>query len=212
MTAVRPDSTVMTQLVPLAQKLGYEVITTPEAVSLEMDLPSTWKEYLELLDSKQRHEIRRKLRRLSETGKVDYHFVDDPSAVPDLINTFFKMFAESRQDKAAFLTARMEQFFRSLVETMARAGLLRLGVLQVDARIMAMIMCFDYQDCLYLYNSGFDREYDFLSVGLLSKVLAIKDSIQRGRKKFDFLKGAEPYKYQLGGKEVPLYRCRISIR
>ncbi len=50
-----------------------------------------------------------------------------------------------------------------------------------------------------------------MSVGVLSKVLCIKDSIERGKKKFDFLKGDERYKYHLGGQEVRLYRCRIVI-
>jgi hypothetical protein len=48
-------------------------------------------------------------------------------------------------------------------------------------------------------------------VGLLSKVLCLKDSIQRGRRRWSFLKGAELYKYQLGGEEVPLYNCLITI-
>jgi CelD/BcsL family acetyltransferase involved in cellulose biosynthesis len=51
-----------------------------------------------------------------------------------------------------------------------------------------------------------------LSVGLLSKVLCIKDSIERGKKRFDFLKGREAYKYRLGGREVPIYNCQIVLR
>jgi len=46
---------------------------------------------------------------------------------------------------------------------------------------------------------------------LISKVMCIKESIQRGKKRFDFLKGAEAYKYRLGGKEIPLYRSRIVL-
>ena len=209
---VRPDATVLTQLVAIAQQRGYEVLRTPEDVSLELELPPDWEEYLSLLTTKQRHEVRRKLRRLSEAGNVDYHFVEDGAVVPDAMNTFLKMFTESRPDKAIFLTDRMESFFRLLAATMAEAGLLRLGVLELDKQPMAMIICFDYNDCVYLYNSGYDPEYNYLSAGLLSKALAIKDSIQRGRKRFDFLKGAEPYKYHLGGREVPLYRCQINIK
>jgi CelD/BcsL family acetyltransferase involved in cellulose biosynthesis len=128
------------------------------------------------------------------------------------MDTFLKMFTGSRQDKATFMTAQMESFFRLLADTMARNRLLRLGVLELDAKPAAMIMCFDYNDCVYLYNSGYDPEYNYLSVGLLSKALAIKDSIQRGRKRFDFLKGAEAYKYHLGGREVPIYRCQINMK
>jgi CelD/BcsL family acetyltransferase involved in cellulose biosynthesis len=210
---VRNDSTVLTSLAGIARKKrGCEVVCTPEDVSLEMDLPSTWEEYLAVLTAKQRHEVRRKMRRLSEVGKVDYYFIEDSAAVPAAMDIFLKMFAESRQDKATFLTDRRESFFRLLADTMADTGLLRLGVLELDTRPTAIIMCFDYHDCIYLYNSGYDPAYNYLSAGLLSKALGIKDSIQRGKKRFDFLKGAESYKYHLGGREVPLYRCQIAIR
>ena len=208
---VRPDSAVLTSLAPLAESHKYRVETRKENVSLEMDLPSTFDEYLITLNTKQRHEVRRKLRRLSEEGMIEYRFINDGAAVTATMDTFFKMFVESRQDKANFMTEKMESFFRLLADTMARAGLLRIGVLELDRKPLAEIMCFDYNGCIYLYNSGYDPRYTALSAGLLSKVLAIKDSIEKGKSRFDFLKGAETYKYHLGGREVPLYRCQITI-
>ena len=209
---LRPDSTVLTHLIDIVRQRGDEVVCQVEDVSSELDLPSTWDEYLATLTTKQRHEVRRKLRRLLEVGKVEYYIVKDSTDVPEAINTFLKLFAESRADKADFLTARMESFFRSLAEAMAEAGLLRFGILELDTQPAAMIMCFDYNDCVYLYNSGYDPQYNSLSVGLLCKVLCIKESIQEGKKKFDFLKGGETYKHHLGGREVPLYNCQINIR
>jgi CelD/BcsL family acetyltransferase involved in cellulose biosynthesis len=208
---VREDSTVFTRLLPMAKERGCEIVTTAQDVSLEMDLPASWDAYLELLETKQRHEIRRKIRRLSESGKVDFSFTGEVSEITKLMDSFLKLFVLSREDKAAFLTERMEKFFRSMTKAAAEAGILKLGVLKIDAKTMAMVLCFDYQDCLYLYNSAFDRAFDFLSVGLLSKVFAIREAIQMGRKRFDFLKGSEPYKYQLGGKEVRIFRCRITV-
>ncbi len=209
---LRPDSTVLTDLVSIAQNRGYQVLCNLEDVSLELDLPSTWEEYLATLTGKQRHEVRRKLRRLGEAGNVNYHIVEDSAAVNDVMDAFLKMFSEGRKDKATFMTTRMGSFFRSIGNTMAEAGLLRLGILELDTRPTAMVMCFDYNDCVYLYNSGYDPNCSSLSVGILSKVLCIKDSIQKGRRKFDFLKGGESYKYDLGGRESPLYSCQITIK
>jgi len=212
LSPLRPDSTVLTYLVSIAQNRGDEVLCHPEDVSLELDLPPTWDEYLGILTSKQRHEVKRKLRRLEEAGKVDYHFVEDSVAIHNAMDTFLKMFTDSRPDKAAFLTAQMESFFRSLADNMAEVGLLRLGILELDTQPTAMVMCVDYNDCMYLYNSGYNPQYNSLSVGLLCKVLCIKESIQEGKKRFDFLKGGETYKYHLGGGEVPLYSCQITIK
>ncbi len=210
--SLRPDSTVLTSLVGLALNLGYEVLCQLVDVSLELDLPSTWEEYLATLSAKQRHEVRRKVRRLLEAGKVDYHFIEDRAAVGNTMDIFLRMFTESRSDKAVFVTSQRESFFRFLAGAMTSEGLLRLGVLELDSTPTAMIMCFDYNDCIYLYNSGYDPRYNSLSVGLLSKVFCIKESIKEGKKRFDFLKGNEIYKHHLGGREIPLYNCQITIR
>ena len=209
---LRPDSTVLTHLVGIAQNRKHEVLCHKEGVSVELDLPSTWDEYLATLDKKQRHEVRRKLRRLWEAGNVDYHCVEVRQEVGDFMDTFLNLFSLSREEKASFMTNQMESFFRSLAEAMAEIGLLRFGILKVDTLPAAMIMGFDYNEAMYLYNSAYDPNYSYLSVGLLSKVLCIKESIQRGRKKWDFLKGGEPYKYHIGGREIPLYRCQITIK
>jgi CelD/BcsL family acetyltransferase involved in cellulose biosynthesis len=208
---LRPDSTVLAQLVSIAQDRGYEVTCRPADVSLELDLPPTWDEYLAILNAKQRHEVRRKLRRLWGAGNVEHRCVEVSREVEDYLDIFLKLFALSKGEKASFMNPKMESFFRSLAKAMAEIGLLRLGVLQLDKVPAAMTMSFDYDGSHYLYNSAYDPQFSYLSVGLLCKVLCLKESIEKGRNKWDFLKGGEPYKYQLGGQEVPLYNCQITI-
>lgn len=210
---LRPDSSVLNYLVDMARNRNYPVLCREDGVSVELDLPITWDEYLAVLAPKQRHEVKRKLRKLAGAGKVAYRCVEvNPPQVADFMDAFLRLFALSWEEKADFMTPRRESFFRSLAGAMAEAGLLRFGVLELNAATVAMIIGFDYDDTMYLYNSAYDPDYSELSVGLLSKVLCIKASIQRGRRKWDFLKGGEPYKYHLGGSEIPLYRCEIRIR
>jgi CelD/BcsL family acetyltransferase involved in cellulose biosynthesis len=209
---LRPNSTVLTHLIDIAQDRKYEVSCKVEDISLELDLPPTWEGYLRTLTQKQRHEVRRKLRRFWEAGDVNYRMIEDSKSASESIPIFLRLFRESRQDKAIFLTIRMESFFTSLIKSMAQAGLLRLGILELNASPVAVAICLDYNNTVFLYNNGYDPQYSLLSVGLISKVLCIKDSIERGRGKFDFLKGAEEYKHRLGGKEVNLYGCQISFK
>ncbi len=208
---LRPDSTVITELVGVAQNQGYEVLCNPEDVSLELDLPDTWNEYLATLKNKQRHEVRRKLRRLWETGGVEYHCVEVGREVEDYLDVFLNLFSMSKHDKASFMNQKRERFFRSLAKAMAEVGLLRLGIIQLDKVPAAMTIGFDYDDSHYLYNSAYDPQFSYLSVGLLCKILCLKESIEKGKKKWNFLKGGEPYKYRLGGQEIPLYSCQITI-
>jgi len=208
---LRPDSTVLTHLVGIARDRKYEVSCKEENISLEMELPPTWEEYLATLTQKQRHEVRRKLRRLWESGDVNYRVIEDSESASQSMAVFLRLFRESRLDKAKFLTARLESFFISLAKRMAQAGLLRLGILELGHFPAAAVMCFDYKNTVFLYNNGYDPQYGFLSVGFISKVLCIKDSVERGKGKFDFLKGAEEYKHRLGGKEMTLYGCQVSF-
>lgn len=208
---LRPDSTVYTHLIPLAEQRAYEISCQVEDVSLEMDLPASWDGYLSMLSGKQRHEVRRKLKRFREKGHSNYRIVETREEVPDAMDLFLRFFRQSRSDKESFLTPKREAFFRAIADGMAREHLLRIGILDLEDKPVAAIMYFEYNDTVYLYNSGYDPQYGSLGVGLISKILCIKDSTEKGRKKFDFLKGDEVYKYRLGGKEVFLHRCQITI-
>jgi CelD/BcsL family acetyltransferase involved in cellulose biosynthesis len=209
---LRADSVVLTRFAAFAARQGCQVVSRPEDVTYEMELPADWEAYLQLLDTKQRHEVRRKLRRLPEGGRVDFALQRPDSAPSPSMDAFMHLFSLARDGaKAAFMTLPMEAFFRSLAQAMAAEGLLRLGVLQLDSHQVAMIMCFDYNGIIYLYNSGFDPQHQWLSVGLLSKVLTIKQSIDEGKRRFEFLKGNEVYKHHLGGQEFPLTQCDITL-
>ena len=205
---LRPDSTVIKNLVKIAPRQAWQVSCSHEDVSVELDLPATWEGYLQLLRGKQRHELKRKLRRLDEEGELNYRSGSHADECD--VDIFLRLFRDSREDKAAFLTPRMESFFRAAANAMAEQELLRLNILEVDKKTVAATMCFDYKDTVYLYNSGYEPDYGWLSVGVISKALCIKDSIERNKKHFDFLKGGEAYKYHLGGQEFPLYKCSLS--
>ena len=211
LNTVRADSKLLNEFIRVAENVQCEVACDPEDVTFELDLPATWDDFLGMLTGKQRHEIRRKLRRLHEAAEVNYRVVEGFKEVMDELETFLALFGLSRSDKAAFMTGQMNTYFRSLAEAMAREKLLKLYFLDLDDTPAAAVMCFDYSSTVYLYNNGYDGRFSSLSVGLLSKVLSIKESIRRGKKKYDFLKGTEEYKHRLGGRPVLLYRCQVKL-
>jgi CelD/BcsL family acetyltransferase involved in cellulose biosynthesis len=208
---VHPTSSVLTEFAAMARDLHCRFETQPVDVAMEINLPQTWEDYLLLLNAKQRHEVRRKLRRLLEAGRADFKCVDGVEDVRAGMDYFLRLFKSNRPDKFAFMTERMETFFRCLSEEMAGRGILKLFFLEVDDARTAAAMCFDYAGTRYLYNNGYDDRYSQLSVGILSKVLSIQESIRAGLKKYDLLKGAEVYKHRLGGEPVSLFRCRINL-
>jgi CelD/BcsL family acetyltransferase involved in cellulose biosynthesis len=205
---VRPDSAVMRFLVPEARRKGMAVDILPDEALYVLDLPDSWEGYLDRLSGKQRHEVRRKLRRLERQAAFRFRLAETPAAVAGAVDEFAVLFRRNRSDKAAFMTGAMEGYFRSLAERLPET---RIGLLDVDGTPAAAVMCFDHRGTRYLYNSGFDAELSHLSVGLLCKVLSIREAIARRLTTYDFLKGDEPYKRQLGGRPLALCRCRIDI-
>jgi CelD/BcsL family acetyltransferase involved in cellulose biosynthesis len=209
---IRPDSSIAVNLIPLARERQYAVEYRQVDVSADMPLPARWEDYLAVLEGKQRHELKRKMRNLQQIGETSYRTIAEKGAIPAAIETFLQMFPESRGDKAQFMTEEMQAFFRSLSLNLAETGVLRFGVLKAGEKPVAMVMFFDYNNNIYLYNSAYNPEFKSMSVGIISKARCIQASIEQQKSRFDFLKGAEPYKHHLGGKEIPLYCCRITLR
>ena len=99
---------------PIAQSRGYKIDYHHSDVSSDLALPPTWEDYLSGLDGKQRHEMKRKMRNLQNMGENRYYCTSEKSEMPPAIEQFLKLFPESRGDKAQFMTAEMQTYFRSL--------------------------------------------------------------------------------------------------
>lgn len=209
---IREDSTAVSYLRRHSAALGCRISCKPVDLLYEMELPDTWEGYLTLLSGKERHETRRKLRRLESAGNIGVRVIEHKKDVSDAMDTFTALFRANRIEKARFMTGDVELFFRRLAVEMAAFGLLKLFFLDLDNTPVAAAMCFDYQSTFYLYNNGYDQRFDHLSVGLMSKVLSIRESIALGRKKYNFLRGSETYKGHLGGRPVRLLRCEVILK
>lgn len=190
---------------------GYRVERQEEALSPSVELPGDWEAYLGQLSKKDRHELRRKLRRLMSAGGVALRVVTTPDEASEKLDTLFHLMRISSHHKEEFLDRPgMEAFFREMTRTMAEAGLLRFYFLTFDGQAVASVLNFDVGGVLYMYNSGYDPEYAHYAVGLMSKALLVQDAIENGRSCVDFLRGDESYKYDLGGKDQQVYRLVLT--
>ncbi|MBI4328531.1 MAG: GNAT family N-acetyltransferase [Chloroflexi bacterium] len=208
---LRDGSPALSYLPALCERKGWRVETSLWDVAPQVLLPSTWDEFLSSLSKKDRHELRRKQRRLQQAGEVRYRVVDGrEGSLPEEMERFLHLMRQSREEKAEFLTQERSRFFHELAETLARAGLLRLFFLDLGGVPVAGAVCFEEEDTLFLYNSGFDTSHRALSVGLLLKAHCIAYAIEHGKRRFDFLRGDEPYKYDLGGVDQQIHRYTIT--
>ncbi len=194
----------------LAGRKGWQVAVEEEETTPKAELPDTWDEFLAGLRKKDRHELRRKLRRLDRESENRQYDAANGDSLEGSMREFFTLLRASREDKNEFLTPERENFFLDVARELASRDQFRLYFLEVDGENVAACICFDYGGDFLLYNSGYEPAHSRLSVGLLNKALSIQTAIENNRKVFNFLKGNERYKYNLGGRDEAVFHMTVT--
>lgn len=208
------DSPAYLQFPDILRSHGFEVTTKQQEVCPVIELPDTWEAYLESLDKKQRHEIRRKLRRAeSDPGELDWYIVDESHTIEQEVDRFLALMSASQHEKAGFLQdAQNVMFFRKLIPVVHQNGWLQLSFLRVNGIAAATYLNFVYNRRVLVYNSGLTPgEYGHLSPGIVLLAYNIRYAIENGYEIFDFLRGDETYKYRMGGKDTRVYMLRAQL-
>ena len=203
------NSPTLTHLPDLARQHGYSVEIEKEDTASGIELPSSWDEYLAVLSKKDRHELRRKFRRLETVPDWKWYAVTGEEQVMSRLEDFLRLMKQSSEAKDEYMTEEHERFFHNMARRMAQIGLLRLYFLEMEGKPVATSLCFDYASSRLLYNSGYDLDYGYYSVGLLLNALCLREAIEQGIGYFDFLRGSETYKQHLGGKQHDLYQMVV---
>lgn len=95
----------------------------------------------------------------------------------------------------------VQAFHRDVVRAFGGDGL-ELHALIVDEVIIAVIYGFSDAKTAYYYLSAFDPNWAALSPGTLIIYAAMERAQAAGQTTFDFLRGAEPYKYRWGARDT----------
>lgn len=172
-------------------------------------LCNSWDGYLQTLSKKQRHEIRRKLRRAQEGATWEWRRARSDEDLDRDLPVFFRLHEASAREKQRFMTETMRAYFRSLTESMLRLGYLRLNVFRRQGEDIAATLSFLYRDRYLLYNSGYDPAQAAHSPGIAAVALSMQDAIEEEAGVFDFLSGDEPYKYQFGASNT--FTCTATV-
>ncbi len=166
-------------------------------------------EYLGRVEKKQRHEIRRKMRRAAESGRVRFYVVDQTADIEAEMDSFFHLMIQD-PNKALFLRDNMRQQMTSTIHTAFEKGYLWLAFLEVDGEKAAASLNFDYNNKLWGYNSGVGRAHMELSPGWVLLAHVIQWGCENGRYEFDFMRGDEEYKYRFGAVNQYVMRVKLT--
>jgi CelD/BcsL family acetyltransferase involved in cellulose biosynthesis len=196
-------------LVDHVDRAGLSFELEQEETAAVLILPSDWDLYLATLAKKQRHELRRKIRKLwNEHADVRVR-TSTPEALEGDLATFFAMHRGAQGHKGHFMNPEIATFFARIARTFMPLGWMKLDLLEASGVPLAATFSFEHNARFYLYNSAFEPSAAALSPGLVLVALLLERSIEQKLERFDFLRGPERYKYQLGAQAVPLNNVRV---
>ncbi len=203
-------SVTHTKLVEAARVRGWQATVEQQDVCPVITLPGSWDEYLAGIDKKQRHEIRRKIRKIEREADTRWYVIDSLEGLAEAMDIFIQLHQQSTQDKEDFWSDDLIEFFKSVSAEIAQAGWLKLYFIELNGIEAAAMLCFDYNNEFLLYNSGYDPEqFANLSPGNVLTSYTIQEAIRLGRSRYDFLRGDEVYKFRFGAQAEPVYDLSI---
>ncbi|RMD48797.1 MAG: GNAT family N-acetyltransferase [Candidatus Thermofonsia bacterium] len=202
-----PTRTILPQLA--AQK-GFTTTESIHEVCPVITLPATFDDYLQAIDSKQRREIQRKLRRAAG-AEAELIIVQPDDDLTDAVDTFLDLLQKSTFEKRDWLNDGRRAVFHDTAQAAMADGTLQLMFMAVNGRKAAALFNFHYKNRIWVYNSGLDPEaFGALSLGVVLTAKAIETAIQLGCHEFDFLRGNETYKYRFGAVDTNIYKIEIG--
>ena len=203
------DSPTLAALEAESARRGWDFTKEPFRPSLYVPLTGDFETYLAGIDKKQRHEIRRKIRRAEESPQdVRWYIVDDEATLDSEAESCCHLMAQDPA-KQEFLTQTMRTQMKTMIHAAFKAGWLQLAFLEVDGKKAAGYLNFDYGNRIWVYNSGLDFEFRELSPGWVLLGYLLQWANENGRSEFDFMRGDEDYKYKFGGIKRDVMRVQV---
>ena len=199
-------------LVETADRLGLSFEMDEHEMTAVLGLPDSFDGYLHQLGKHRRHELRRKLRRFDEVAPHAVVTTATEETLEADLRLFFGMHRGSEGEKGKFMGQDRASFFARIAHTFQPRGMLSLDFLEVDGVRVATTFSFPYAGSFYLYNSAFSPGSPALSAvspGIILVVRLIARSIEQKMARFDFLRGTERYKFDLGAERLPLHAVQI---
>lgn len=181
-----------------------EAVINQEDTTPVISLPGTFDGYLASLDRKDRHELKRKMKKFEIQHQSIAFSVRGKNEIQ--MDTLINLMQKD-PDKIAFLTPAMTGFFMGLPAVMPDT--LVQFILTAGDKIIASTLAFRTPEALLLYNSGFDPQYP--GAGWYIKVKSIGWAIDQHIASYNLLQGNERYKYDLGAADYPVYNISLPL-
>jgi CelD/BcsL family acetyltransferase involved in cellulose biosynthesis len=174
---------------------GYAVRRRPLFACPYLELSDDWEGYLATLTPTRRQTLRRKERNLRRHHAVEITDYDG-DRVDEGWTRLVTLHERRWKGAGAFRAPEAGCLHRRFAAELAARGQLWLTTLDLDGAAAAAWYGFTWCNTVYFYQSGRDPRWDRESVGLVLMGVMIRRAIERGYRRFDFLRGEDAYKRQ----------------
>jgi CelD/BcsL family acetyltransferase involved in cellulose biosynthesis len=208
LTGVADGPTNLTRVTDAFAGRGYTVRRTPLNWCPYVDLPSSWDEYLASLSPTRRQSIRRRERKLARE-----HALAVTDYAPDRLDEGWHRLRSLHEDRwagpGALGDPQLGNLLHRFSSELAARGEVWLTTLDLDGEPAAAWCGFAWGDTVYFYQSGRDPKRSSEGVGMVLLGAMIRRAIERGYRRFDFLRGREDYKLSWTSTERPIHEVLV---
>ena len=182
-------------------------------VSLEgcwaLDLPECWDMLNRNFSKSLRRKTKKALQRLSAANLIVCDAANN--RFDQLWTLFVDLHQQRRQmlgQAGCFVDEKFTRFLREATQRLIQLGRAELVVINHQDLPIATYLQLNDGHTAYLYQSGMDANQVALEPGYQIVVTALRRAIEQGYRRFDFLRGDEPYKSRWLTTRIPLTRSR----
>ena len=172
--------------------------------SISLTLPKNYDSYLDNLGKKKRHELKRKKSKFTaQLGEIELQSSNDLV----IFDKFIEQHKLSDGEKGSFMNKEVELFFCDLLEIKGW----KIYFIENNNELISSAFVYENKKGCYLYNSTKNSQFDIINPGIVLIDLIIQKMIEEKKDFFDFLKGFDRYKIDLGGLPTQLYDLTITL-
>lgn len=193
--------------VDIRPRAGYVANISLQSTCPVLLLPDSAEAFHRLLSNDFRRKIAKGRRDIEGAGRVEVEEAET-EAVQEFISELFALHGERRGVDSAEIE-RLKAFHTEAAKGLSTLGCLGLKKLLFNGETTSVLYTFKRGDRVYCYMTAFDGRFSWYSPGRYLMARAVEEAIGAGFRFFDFMRGAEPYKYAWGATDTFNYRLNI---
>ncbi len=214
----RWDEAVLARLAPSSSLLAVPIPPALRAshaagdVCPYVSLPSGARSLSEVLPRGFARRVRQSLSVARRAGRYEVRWIAADEVSP-FVETLFALH-EARwaleQQRGVLARQDVRAFWRDAMPALSARGLSRFLEIRLEGEPIAAYAAFARRGRVLSYLGGFDPRAAKLSPGRLALAALFERSIAEGAHEIDFLRGAEPYKYDWGARDRTTHVLRLE--